>query len=133
MGNSPKARAGSMRRTAIGALLATLLLTASSVSAGDTSIAPGDKWLSGCPDTMVIANVDCGAGPLVQKDEHQRIDVADVEASVLVELAPWCDGRTDISRYGCPVISTQSSVSTLVTELRLLLDGNLPAPFTPIG
>lgn len=100
-----------MRRTAVGPLLASLVLAASSVSAGDTSSVPGTNWLSGCPDTMVIANVDCGAGPVPQLDERQRIDMMDVDASVAVAFAPWCDGRADITRYGCPVISTQSSAS----------------------
>ena len=100
MGNSPTTQAKSIRRTAAGALLATLLLAASG-STAVTSVDSDDNWLSGCPGTMVIANEDCRAGISPSSHFGQQVDVIN---SVPVVFAPWCDGQIDTMRYGCPGI-----------------------------
>ncbi len=107
MGNSPKTQAKSIRRTAVGALLGTVILGASA-SAAVPSVDTDGNWLAGCPGTMVMANVDCGAGTSALLNSDGGVGLRTSGDAGPAVFAPWCDGQMDTTRYGCPVSATGS-------------------------
>ena len=92
-------------RYLIGAVLASLLLAATTVGIADTFPSSQFPVRFGCPGTMVIHNVDCEMGVATAFD----IDLSN-------GLAPWCDGKTDTTVYGCSDGSVTDVSSTAERE-----------------
>ena len=98
---APTSQGRATSRIVIGALTMLLTLTTGVVGIGLSSAVTESDVTFGCPGTMVIANVVCERGVATAYDDGERVAIADRSEPAPPASAPWCDGRTDTTIYGC--------------------------------
>lgn len=97
MGTTPNNRTPRTGKAAIAAAIVGVILLTSlwSTAFGDHATT-SPIWAFGCDEPMATHNADCGAaGSNLSAAAHGPGIPADDG------LAPWCDGKTDLTVYGC--------------------------------